>query len=124
MIRMTDNIRLKIVNPFPPADEQKAGMMWRYPKGDYKKRDCWWILMPTTEEIGTEGHRKELSWRTTDRPVGKAPQMFWKIKGHPPDITVTPSIKLLRFVKKDGKRVREGSYWHGSITKGYLVEKT
>jgi len=114
---------LRIVEPFP--EEREAGMMWRYPDGDEAGRECWWIVLPETHpDIGTLGHPGRISWRTTDR-ASNPPHLMWEVTGTPPLITVTPSIDVMRFVKRvvNGKEVyvREGSYWHGFITNGVLT---
>lgn len=120
MILMTSGIPLVIVDPFPPYEERKAGMMWRYPDGDIPERECWWIILPPSPDQGTPGHPGQLSWRTTDR-ASDPPHELWEVSGEPPNLTVTPSIDLLRFVMKDGEHVRDGSYWHGFITDGHLI---
>lgn len=120
MSTMTDGIPLQIVDPFPPLLERVPGMMWRYKTGDYENRTCWWIILPTHPDQGTPGHPTELSWRTTDR-ASDPPHEMWEVTGVAPKLTVTPSIDVMRFVVKDGKSVRDGSYWHGWITDGFLV---
>ena len=113
----------------PPYGEREAGLMWRYPPGDEDGRECWWIELPKTHpDLGTPGHPGTLSWRTTDR-ASDPPHEMWTVTGTPPLITVTPSIDVLRFVKRGwldpatGRPVfeHEGSYWHGFITNGELV---
>lgn len=120
MRSMTRKIPLVIVDPFPPYEERVAGMMWRYNTGDFRNRKCWWIILPPHPDLGTPGHPGQSSWRTTDR-ASDPPHKMWEVKGVAPNLTVTPSIDVLRFVVKDGKSVREGSYWHGWITDGYLI---
>jgi hypothetical protein len=52
---------------------------------------------------------------------------MWEVSGVPPNLTVSPSIDVMRFVLVDinsegfGKSVRDGSYWHGFITNGEIV---
>lgn len=117
---MTNKIPLVIVDPFPPYEMRQPGMMWRYESGDIPGRLCWWIILPNHPDNGTPGHPGQNSWRTTDR-ASDPPHKFWNVSGEAPNLTVTPSIDILRFVQKDGKSVREGSYWHGFITDGYLI---
>lgn len=114
------DIALRVVDPFPTRKRREPGMMWRYPSGDTDDRVCWWIILPPSPDQGKPGHPGELSWRTTDR-ASDPPHQMWDVSGEPPNLTVTPSIDILRFVVKDGKSVREGSYWHGFITNGRLV---
>jgi hypothetical protein len=113
-------IPLKIVDPFPEYALRTAGMMWRYVDGDVPGRECWWIILPPSPDQGKPGHPGQLSWRTTDK-ASAPPHQMWNVSGIPPKITVTPSIDILRYVDKNGKWVREGSYWHGFITAGEIV---
>ena len=110
---------LRIVEPFPPNGGE-PGMMWRYPEGDEGGRECWWIALPPDSRIGTPGHPSRLSWRTTDR-ASDPPHEMWNVSGTPPRLTVTPSIDVECWVKRDGGTVRDGSYWHGHITDGVLT---
>lgn len=113
------SIPLRIVDPFPENPE--PGMMWRYTDGDKDGREAWWIVLPDTHpDIGTPGHPSRLAWRTTDR-ASDPPHEMWDISGEPPNITVTPSIDVVRTVNQDGQWVRDGSYWHGFITNGELL---
>lgn len=113
------SIPLRVVDPFPEVRE--PGMMWRYPEGDEDGREAWWVILPNAHpDLGTPGHPSQLSWRTTDR-ASDPPHDMWAISGEPPNITVTPSIDVLRFVKQGDQWVRDGSYWHGFITNGELV---
>ena len=112
---------LRIVEPFPPLENREPGMMWRYPPGDRDGRESWWIVLPSSHpDLGTPGHPSSLSWRTTDR-ASSPPHEMWNVVGSPPLITVTPSLDVLRFVKRGDEWVRDGSYWHGFITNGELV---
>lgn len=113
-------IKLRVVEPFPERPRQ-AGDCWRYESGDEDGIECWWIVLPPSPDQGTPGHPGELSWRTTDR-ASDPPHEMWVVSGEPPNLTVTPSIDVLRFVMRDGQSVREGSYWHGFITGGKLVD--
>lgn len=110
---------LHIVESFPERPRE-PGAMWRYPEGDDPDRECWWIVLPRHPDMGTPGHPGEISWRTTDR-ASAPPHQRWEVQGTPPLLTVTPSIDVLRFVERDGKHVRDGSYWHGWIRNGELV---
>lgn len=95
--------------------------MWRYPNGDIPDRECWWIQLPNTHpDIGTPGHPHDVSWRTTDVESDE-PHRLWEISGTPPNITVSPSIDVMRFVIRDGQSVHDGSYWHGHIINGEIV---
>lgn len=98
--------RLRIVEPFPNVEDREPGMMWPYQGG-------WWIILPNHPDIGTPGHPYELSWRTTDKA---SDGQEWQVTGTAPNLTVSPSIDVLRFV--DGER--KGSYWHGWITDGVM----
>lgn len=116
-------IPLRIVDSFPLYELREPGMMWRFPDGDTEDRECWWIILPTHPDIGTPGHPGQLSWRTTQiSSDGKT----WDVSGTAPLLTVTPSIDVVRFVRDPSvtdrvAHVREGSYWHGFITDGFLV---
>lgn len=120
-------IKLRIVEPFPERPRE-AGMMWRYPDGDAEGRECWWIVLPRHPDMGTPGHPGEISWRTTDR-ASDPPHLMWDVSGVAPNLTVTPSIDVLRFVENPAhasdpaqpSHIRDGSYWHGFITAGELV---
>ena len=112
--------QLRIVDPFPEFETREAGMMWRYLDGDDEGRECWWIILPSHPDQGTPGHPSELSWRTTDR-ASSPPHGMWDVSGVAPQLTVTPSIDVERWVMKGGARVHEGSYWHGFITDGVLT---
>lgn len=116
-----EKIPLRIVDPFPDREAHEPGLMWRYLSGDTEERLCWWILLPPHPDQGTPGHPGELSWRTTDR-ASDPPHQMWEVSGKAPNLTVSPSIDVCRFVMKDGKSIREGSYWHGFIKDGYLVK--
>lgn len=104
-------IPLRIVEKFP-VEQREPGMMWEH-------EDGWWIMLPSHPDIGTPGHPGDLSWRTTDR---SSDGQLWAVSGVAPLLTVTPSIDVVRYVRgPDGLHVREGSYWHGFITNGFLV---
>lgn len=100
-------------------------MMWRYPPGDVDERECWWIVLPQDHpDLGTPGHPSSVSWCTTDK-ASEPPHQMWDVSGTPPNITVSPSIDVTRWLKRigpDGKveSYREGSYWHGWIRNGVL----
>lgn len=96
--------------------------MWRYQPGDDAGRECWWIVLPDTSgDVGTPGHPGVLSWRTTDR-ASDPPHELWGVTGAAPNLTVTPSIDILRFVRNaEGKHERQGSYFHGFITNGVIT---
>lgn len=118
---MSDPIALRLVDPFPPYEEREAGMVWRYEGGDTDGRESWWVELPRTHpDIGTTGHPGSVSWRTTDR-ASAPPHQMWEVAGEPPNLTVTPSIDVQRYVLRDGATVRDGSYWHGWITDGKIV---
>jgi hypothetical protein len=107
-----------------PWEARAAGMMWRYPAGDESGRECWWIILPHTHpDLRSPGHPSHINFLTTQR-AADPPHGMWAITGTAPRITVKPSIDCLRHVRKlvDGKMtsVREGSYWHGSITDGVM----
>ena len=96
--------------------------MWRCPNEDEDGRECWWIVLPLTHpDLGQPGHPSTLAWRTTDR-ASDPPHAMWDVSGTPPNISVGPSIDVLRFVKRGDEWVREGSYWHGYITNGELID--
>lgn len=109
--------QLRIVDKPFPRGTNEAGTMWRYPPGDLPDRECWWIVLPAENGIGTPGHPGENSWRTTDK-ASSPPHELWTVTGVAPNLTVTPSIDVQRYVKRGDKYVREGSYWHGFITNG------
>jgi hypothetical protein len=114
-------IALRVVDPFPPLAVRVPGMMWRYAEGDKEGRECWWIELPQDHpDLGTPGHPGRISWRTTDR-ASDPPHEMWTVTGTPPALTVTPSIDVLRYVRKGDESVHEGSYWHGFITAGEIV---
>lgn len=96
-------------------------MMWRNPAGDEDGRESWWIVLPNSPDVGTPGHPGEISWCTTDR-ASNPPHQMWDVSGDAPNLTVNPSIDVLRFVVRDGQSVREGSYWHGFIRDGQLID--
>jgi hypothetical protein len=108
-------IPLRIVGK-PPEDGREPGLMWRYPPGDEAGRECWWIVLPNTR-----GDSTEVSWRTTDR-ASDPPHEMWEVSGTPPLLTVSPSIDVEFWRMADGQPVRDGSYWHGWIRNGELVE--
>jgi hypothetical protein len=121
-----DPIPLVLVEVWPL--ERRPGMVWRATSSDEDGRDCWWVELPHVHpDLGTRGHPSEISWRTTDR-ASDPPHQMWTVEGTPPNLTVTPSIDVLRHVKRPnpttGKDewVREGSYWHGWIRDGRLVQ--
>lgn len=94
--------------------------MWRTPAGDEAGRECWWIMLPMEHpELGVPGHPSRLCWLTTDR-ASEPPHQMWDVSGTPPLITVSPSIDVLRYVKRGDEFVREGSYWHGWIRDGIM----
>lgn len=112
-------IPLRVVKPFPK--KQEAGMMWRYENGDTEDRECWWIVLPSDDQrLNTPGHPSRISWRTTDR-ASDPPHEMWDVSGSPPNLTVSPSINILAFEFQNGEHVRAGSYWHGFITNGELI---
>ena len=122
-----DPIRLRIADPRPAFSDRIPGDMWRWPPGDIPGRMCWWIVLPPNHpDCGTPGHPGELSWRTTQRA---SDGQFWQVAGTAPLLTVTPSIDVVRYVPNPDFRlgngqpshIRQGSYWHGYITDGYLV---
>jgi hypothetical protein len=102
----------------PPVSQREPGMMWRYPPGDVDGRECWWIILPKDDRVGTPGHVSEVDWRTTDKACDGSG--MWSVTGEAPNLTVTPSIDVECWVMRDGKPEREGSYWHGWITNGEL----
>lgn len=105
-------IKLRVVKSFPRYERRKPGMMWKY-------EDGWWIILPDTSgDIGKPGHPGQISWRTGDRASDGG---YWTVTGEAPNLTVTPSIDVLRFVKQGDKHVREGSYFHGFITNGEIT---
>lgn len=110
--------QLKIVDD--PAFGAEPGTMWRYPDGDTENRECWWIVLPNTKPRAA-GYASEIVWLTTSRS-SNPPHEMWKVSGIPPAITVSPSIDVECWVTKDGQTVREGSYWHGWIRDGMLVD--
>jgi hypothetical protein len=111
-------IPLRIVDGFIP--ETEPGMMWRYPPGDTQDRECWWIVLPNTKPAGP-GYASEIAWLTTDK-ASKPPHEMWEVSGTPPSITVSPSIDVECWIVRDGLTVREGSYWHGWIRNGMIVD--
>lgn len=111
-------IPLRIVDQLP--DDPEPGMMWRYPEGDAGGRECWWIVLPDTKPRGP-GYASEITWRTTDR-ASSPPHEMWQVTGTPPLLTVSPSIDVECWIGRDGQTVREGSYWHGWIRNGELVD--
>lgn len=112
-------IPLRVVDPFP--EEREPGMMWRYADGDVDGLESWWVVLPSDHpDIGMPGHPSRISWRTTDR-ASDPPHERWNVSGVPPLITVTPSIDVIRTVRRDDEWVREGSYWHGFITNGEMA---
>jgi hypothetical protein len=121
-------IPLKIVEPFPDRPRE-PGSMWRYPEGDIDGRECWWIVLPPHADQGTPGHPSEISWRTTDR-AADPPHQLWDVTGTAPNLTVTPSIDVMRDIENPARQsdpsqpahIRDGSYWHGFITNGELVD--
>lgn len=114
------SIPLRIVEPFSGEHGQREpGTMWRYERGDADGRECWWIVLPNWHP---EAGPSEVSWRTTDR-ASKPPHEMWAVSGEPPNLTVTPSIDIERWVPNGtpGGFARDGSHWHGFITNGELV---
>ena len=113
------SVPLRIVEPFSDQHGQREpGTMWRYPPGDADGRLCWWIVLPNN--YPDPGGYMEISWRTTDR-ASSPPHQMWDVSGRAPNLTVTPSVDVERWVSRDGQTVRDGSYWHGFITSGELV---
>jgi hypothetical protein len=112
-------IPLRILDK-PPAGEREPGMMWRYPSGDEAGRECWWIVLPSTRPRAP-GYASEVSWRTTDR-ASSPPHEMWAVSGVPPLIAVSPSVDAECWGMRDGQPAREGSYWHGWIRDGALVD--
>ena len=108
-------IPLRVVGAFPPGDRE-PGMMWRYPSGDLPGRESWWIVLPNARDRDVE-----VSWRTTDR-AASPPHGMWDVTGTPPLITVNPSVDVEYWRTENGQPVRDGSYWHGWIRDGVLVE--
>jgi Family of unknown function (DUF6527) len=107
-------IPLRIVGE-PPQGDREPGLMWRYPAGDEAGRECWWIILPNTRN-----DRAGISWRTTDR-ASLPPHEMWDVTGTAPALTVHPSIDVEYWRPVDGQMVRDGSYWHGWIRNGELV---
>lgn len=116
---MSGAIPLRVING-PPDGEREPGMMWRYPDGDEGGRECWWIVLPNTKPLAP-GYALEVSWRTTDR-ASHAPHEMWQVTGTAPALTVSPSIDAECWGEREGQPVREGSYWHGWIRNGELVD--
>ena len=112
------SIPLRVLDGAPVGDTE-PGMMWRYPEGDEAGRECWWIVLPNTKPQGP-GYGPEVTWRTTDR-AAKPPHEMWQVTGTAPNLTVGPSVDVECWVTRDGQPVREGSYWHGWIRNGQLV---
>lgn len=107
--------------------DREPGMMWRYEPGDADGLECWWIVLPNTKQQGP-GYVHEVSWRTTDR-ASRPPHERWTVTGQAPNLTVTPSIDVECWLYPSGDAaqaapppVRDGSYWHGFIRNGELVE--
>jgi hypothetical protein len=113
-----EGIPLRIVE-FRDRDYLEPGMMWRYPSGDTPDRKCWWIVLPNTKPL-LPGYASQIAWMTTDR-ASKPPHEMWEVTGEAPNLTVSPSIDVECWVMKDGEPVREGSYWHGWIKNGILI---
>jgi hypothetical protein len=115
-------IPLRITDPFPGEHgEREPGMMWRYPPGDIPGRESWWIVLPNWKP--DPGGYMEISWRTTDRAT-REPHELWGVTGDPPLITVDVSIDVECWTTPPGggDPVRDGSYWHGWIHAGELVD--
>lgn len=121
-------IPLRVLDHAVSRAEAKPGDCWRYSEGDAEGRECWWIMLPDTSgDVGTPSHPGALSWRTTDR-ASDPPHEMWNVSGEPPNLTVTPSIDILRFVRNPAyveggdqpMHIREGSYFHGFITNGVI----
>lgn len=111
-------IPLRVVDKFPPWKDRKPGMIWRYVPGDEDGRECWWIELPRDPREP----ELSLSFRTTDK-AHSPPHAMWEITGSVPEcITVNPSIDVMRFKKVGDQFERDGSYWHGFIRNGELVD--
>ena len=109
------SVPLRIVDE-PPDGHRTPGLMWRYPPGDEPGRECWWIVLPNTRGDGLE-----ISWRTTDR-ASSPPHEMWDVTGTAPALTVSPSVDVEFWRTVDGQPVRDGSYWHGHIRTGVLIQ--
>jgi hypothetical protein len=111
------DILLRALPGRPPDDrDPEPGDCWRYPRGDVPGRECWWIILPNLRD-----GLVEVSWRTTDQ-AARPPHGMWQVTGTPPDLTVSPSIDVEFWRTVDGRPVRDGSYWHGWIRDGRLVQ--
>lgn len=99
-------IKLRLVDG-PPEDMDgwEPGMMW--PSQLYSPSDVGFSVI-LCRHRDAAGHDWPIVWHTRSR-ADEAGEPMWTVTGTPPEITVTPSIRVI-------------DVWHGWIRNGELVD--